>query len=206
MSLETVVRFPAGDLLLDGRVNVPFRATTACVLCHPHPTYGGNMHNSVVVALAEAIAASGIATLRFDFRGVGSSTGSHGGGVGEVEDARAAVEAVLALDGITRAAVAGYSFGAAVALRLAASEPRLFAAAAVAPPLLMFEAPLARSIHVPQLIVAGERDDFCPRGALDRFAAALERSTLTIVPEADHFFAGQEQFVATTVADFLASI
>jgi alpha/beta superfamily hydrolase len=86
------VRFPSGALWLEGRLSIPAGATRAAVVCHPHPQYGGDMDNSVVVATAAALGRRGIATLRFNFRGVGQSEGSYGEGVAELGDARAAVE------------------------------------------------------------------------------------------------------------------
>src|SRR3982751_4605633 len=92
MISETSVRFRSGDVELAGRLAAPANATLGCVVCHPHPLYGGDMDSSFVVAVAHALAQAGIATLRFDFRGAGMSGGAHAGGIPEIEDARAAGE------------------------------------------------------------------------------------------------------------------
>ena len=202
---ETVIRFRAGDVELDGRLSLPPAATRACVVCHPHPLYGGDMHNPVVVATTDALRKAAVATLRFDFRGVGASTGSHGGGSAEVDDARAALDALADATGLPRIAIAGYSFGSIVALRLAASDNRVAAVAAIAPPLGMMDAAFAREIVAPLLAVAGDRDEYCPRSAFDEFTAAPGRSG-TLVAGADHFLGGREREVAAAVAGFVSVV
>src|SRR5258706_6097726 len=104
---EESIRFRAGAWSLEGRLAAPPAATRGAVVCHPHPQYGGDMDNPVVVAAAQALAARGVAALRFNFRGVGDSEGSYSGNLSETEDARAALGvlnerfsgAVLALGG-----------------------------------------------------------------------------------------------------------
>src|SRR3990172_254396 len=93
----------------------PPGASAGVVICHPHPLYGGDMDNPVVVRVQEACAAEGLATLRFNFRGVGGSSGTHGEGGGEQDDARAALEALEQKAGTAALAIAGYSFGAWIA-------------------------------------------------------------------------------------------
>lgn len=204
-SSEQIVRFRSGDIELDGRIAVPGGAARACVVCHPHPLYGGDMHSAVVVAVTSELLTRGIATLRFDFRGAGSSGGSHGGGAAEVEDARAAVGELARRSGLERVAVAGYSFGAWIALRLAACDERILAVAAIAPPLEMLDLAFAHDLEVPVLAVAGERDTYCPRPAFGAFEAGLKRATIVTLDGADHFLAGREREVAGAVAAFVAA-
>jgi alpha/beta superfamily hydrolase len=91
MNGERPVVFHAASAALEGRLSVPAGARAALVMCHPHPQYGGDMDNQVVTDLAAHAQHAGVATLRFNFRGTGGSTGSYANGVGEADDARAAV-------------------------------------------------------------------------------------------------------------------
>lgn len=209
---EVRIRFQSGDVELDGRFVLPGAGagacSRACVVCHPHPLYGGNMHNPVVVAVTRALAAAGIATLRFDFRGVGESGGSHGGGAPEVEDARAAVDALCRVTGLRKVAIAGYSFGSVIALRLAAEKARarrhVAAVAAVAPPLVMLDAGFTADLPMPLLLLAGDRDTYCPRPDFEALATRLPASAETVMLEgADHFFGGREAEVAAAVLDWI---
>jgi len=109
------VSIPCGDITLDGRLRIPVSPRAGVVLCHPHPAFGGNMDNSLIVHLADGLSQKGYATLRFDFRGVGRSTGKATGGDQEGEDVIAAAD-LLKAKGIRPLVVLGYSFGAAVAL------------------------------------------------------------------------------------------
>lgn len=163
------------------------------------------MNNPVVVAITRALGAAGFATLRFDFRGVGQSGGAHGGGAPEIEDARGAVDALAAATGLPRSSgvsIAGYSFGSLIALRLAASGGNA-AVAAVAPPLAMFDAGFVADIACPSLLLAGDRDAYCPASALESLTSHLpERVTTQVLPGADHFFGGREQEVADALVSW----
>lgn len=212
MKHEQPCRFPVADIELDGLLSHPSGAVRACVVCHPHPLYGGDRSNSVVAAITRALAEKGAATLRFDFRGVGRSGGRHGGGGPEVHDVLAAVEALASETGLKRIAVAGYSFGSLVALQAAlvdgnrADGPRIERVAAVAPPLAMFDASFAASLAQPLFLVAGDRDPYCPRADLEALGASLGANASTVTLEsADHFLAGREDEVADHVAAWLVS-
>src|SRR6202035_2810578 len=110
---ESQVTFRSGELALEGLLANPGGGAPAAVVCHPHPSYGGSMYNNVVDAILVAFHQLGYATLRFNFRGVGGSEGEYDGGPGEVDDAKAAMEFLLAQAGVKRegATIAGYSFG-----------------------------------------------------------------------------------------------
>ncbi len=185
-------------VLLEARLGAPPGATAGVVACHPHPLYGGDMHNPVVVRAIEVCAALGLATLRFNFRGVGASTGEHGGGVGELSDAEAALAHLRELLGpAAPLALIGYSFGATVSARLAGrpgTAPPLAGLALVAPPIGLVGAEpfldLDR-VAAPVLVVAGGRDAYCPADELERLARRLPGATVSVIPEADHFFLGK---------------
>ena len=108
--MEKSIAFSAGAITLEGLLQEDSQ-TDGVVITHPHPLYGGNMHNNVVMALTRAYQKLGCTTLRFNSRGVGNSQGSYGDGIGEKEDVKAAI-AYLAASGMNRIDLAGYSFGA----------------------------------------------------------------------------------------------
>ena len=180
---------------LDGRLAVPPRATGGVALCHPHPLYGGDMENPVVVRAAEVCRDTGLATLRFDFRGVGASTGQHDEGRGALDDLAAALDhlaSVLPPGGAL--AALGYSFGATIAGRVAMRRP-LAGVALIAPALAMKALAdldgLASVPGGPILLVAGTADPYCPREALERLGRAVPRATVRTIEGADHFFFGK---------------
>jgi uncharacterized protein len=181
----------------------PADARVGVVVCHPHPRFGGNMDNPVVVTAATACAGRGLATLRFNFRGVGGSGGAWDEGRGEREDARAALDYLRGqLARPARVALAGYSFGAAMAAAVAvagAGEP-LAGLALIAPPLAgsSWQSPSGAVVDGPTLVVAGRRDTYCTPEALRGLATALPAATITVIDEADHFFfAGLDALEAT---------
>jgi alpha/beta superfamily hydrolase len=199
------ITFASGELSLEGALHLPASSPLPAVaVCHPHPLYGGDMHNPVVVALCRAAAVRGIGALRFNFRGVGGSQGSFGDGVGERADAVAALAHLRQLPQVDagRVGIAGYSFGAAAAL-LAADES-LRAVVAVSTPTI------ARglseiSILCPALLVVGEQDEVAPPSRLASLGQAVgAQAELAVVPGADHFWWGAEDRLAELVADFLA--
>lgn len=204
MSQERPIRFHAGDVELDGRIATPEGAIRACVVCHPHPLYGGDMNSSVVTAITRALAAAGVATLRFDFRGVGMSGGTHEGGQAEVEDARAAVATLAEATRLPSVAIAGYSFGSLIALQLAAVETGVSAVAAIAPPLSMSDASFACAIKAPILLMAGDRDSYCSPDKFHELAERLPDGTVArVLNGADHFFAGRESEIGEQVMRWL---
>ena len=185
---------PAAGVTLDARVAIPAGAAGGVALCHPHPLYGGDMENPVVVRVAEVCQDAGLATLRFNFRGVGASTGAFDEGRGEQDDLGAALaHLAAALPAGARLAAAGYSFGATVAARVAMRRA-LAGLALIAPPLAM--PALADLGNLPafehsMLVIAGTADSYCPVDALERFARAVPRATVRTIEGADHFFFGK---------------
>src|SRR5438094_10611387 len=112
ISEQSVVIDVSQQLTLEARLAVPASPGGGVVICHPHPLYGGDMDNPVVVRVQQVCADLGLATLRFNFRGVGGSSGTHGGGGAEQDDARAALDALSKATGARPLGIAGYSFGA----------------------------------------------------------------------------------------------
>jgi len=204
MSVVTeAVRFPSGELTLVGALHRPQgTGLPAVAVCHPHPLYGGDMENSVAVSLCGALAAAGVVALRFNFRGVGGSGGSHGGGIGEREDARAALDFLTGLPEVDGGCLglAGYSFGALVAL--SAADERVRALVAVSPPAGGLDTASFRP-GIPTLLVSGDQDDVAPAARLPEMAASLGPACETLsVAGADHFWWGHEEALATSVLEF----
>ena len=193
---ERTVTIPvAPGLTLEAALALPADATVGAVLCHPHPLYGGDMHNPVVVRAAEVCAEAGLATLRFNFRGVGASSGVWDEGHGEQDDVRAALARLGALlVAPARVALVGYSFGAAMAAAVAATGAALGGLALLAPPLALrgldgFAPPTA--LAGPLLLLAGSDDEYCPRERLERLGATLPGAEVRVIEGANHFFFGR---------------
>jgi len=202
------VRFPSDGISLEGLLHLPDGdgPFPGAVICHPHPQYGGDMHNNVVGALVRACLDSGIAALRFNFRGVGASEGSYEAGVGELKDVRAALATLEAQPRIdsSRIVLGGYSFGAIMALRHAAASPGLAAAIAVSPPTVA--GPLdGIFIEPPLLLVAGDRDEYCDTSVLASYREQVGRNVqLEVLPGVDHFWWGADDRLAEVVTRFIA--
>ena len=203
---ETQVSFRSGDLTLEGLLANPGGGAPAAVVCHPHPMYGGSMHNNVVEAILAATWQAGYATLRFNFRGVGASEGEHEGGPGEVDDALAAMSFILAQPGVRKegAAMTGYSFGAMVALSAGCERAEIARVVAVALPLAMADTRVPDGASKPVLLVSGDRDSYSPVAGLQALASRIGGSArLEIIAGADHFFGGREAELSHAIAEAL---
>ena len=190
--METSVALDVpGGLRLEALLALPESAKTGLVVCHPHPLYGGDMDNPVVVRVAEVAQGLGMATLRFNFRGVGASGGVHSGGEGEQDDVAAALETLARrLPAESPIGLAGYSFGAWVAARVAAAMPALPALALLAPPLGMYDLDFLGHVPSDTLLLSGSRDQYCPTEALERLGLRLGTG-VEIIEGAEHFFFGK---------------
>jgi alpha/beta superfamily hydrolase len=206
--VEQYVTFPAGGLTLEGVFHRPETGSSfpAVAVCHPHPLYGGEMHNSVVVAICEELASAGMGALRFNFRGSGASQGSFGGGIEERDDVQAALDYLEGAHGVDggRMGLAGYSFGALVALT--AVDERVRGVAAVSPPLAMQN--LSEwELRCPALFVFGADDVIAPAERLEDIVPSLKGEyQKVIVPGADHFWWGREKVVAKKITAFFQGI
>jgi hypothetical protein len=159
------------------------------LLLHPHPLFGGNVHNKVVFTGQRVCAELGLATLRFNFRGVGSSAGSYDDGQGEQDDARAALTQLAAdLPGQPLYLV-GFSFGAWIGLKVGAADPRVAGIAALGTPMGWAELDFLSRAGPPKLFIHGEEDQFCDPAALARaFPRFAPPKRLEWIAGADHFF------------------
>jgi hypothetical protein len=162
------------------------------------------MNNKVVVYLARALRAQGAATLRFNFRGVGTSPGQFSGGPGEVDDARAAIAATAERFPDLPLWVVGFSFGAYAGLRAAALDSRVRRLVAVAPPVSWYDFTFLETERRPVMIVQGGADEVVDPDAVRAFRSRMERAPEWVwEPEEDHFFSGRVREVAARVADHL---
>jgi alpha/beta superfamily hydrolase len=199
------VRFACNEIELEGILSVPAHAARGAVVCHPHPQYGGDMHNAVVACLADTLEQLGHATLRFNFRGTGRSGGRHAGGEREGEDVLAAVAFLRREAPVREVTVAGYSFGAVVGLHAAWDAADVARLIAVAPPLAFFDLDFMVHCAKPKLFIAGDGDQFCDVAELRRNVAGLpEPKTLKILSGADHFLFGHERALGEAVRSFAA--
>ncbi len=202
---EEAVRFACGALTLEGRAVLPPGAPRAAVVCHPHPQYGGDMDNSVVTAAVRGLAERGFATQRYNFRGVGGSEGSYGGGRGEIDDARAAVAWLRERAPQATICLGGYSFGSIVALVAGSDSAEVDRLFAIALPVSMFDAAPIVASRKAKLFVAGDRDRFCPWPALETLVTRLAgENQLVRLAGADHFLFGHEDKVAEALTRFAA--
>jgi uncharacterized protein len=176
-------------------------ATHAALVCHPHPLFGGTLHNKVVFHTMKALNTFGFPVLRFNFRGAGLSQGEHDQGDGEVEDVSTALN-WLDAEFHLPLLFAGFSFGAAVGLRAACPDARVKAVIGVGTPVIPVAADtelprtytfdFLRDCTKPKLFVSGERDKFGPRARLEALLASIpEPKKLVIIEGADHFFEGR---------------
>jgi len=183
------------------------RPAFAALVCHPHPLYGGTLHSKVVHRVASTLHELGGTTLRFNFRGVGGSAGAYDEGRGELEDARAALGWLRAHLPGKPLTVAGFSFGAWVAARLAVSEPAVGRLVLVAPPVASADFAVLRTAPVPKLILQGTADVTCPLSALEpELARWAEPRRLRTVEGATHFFDRRLGELALALREGLAEL
>jgi uncharacterized protein len=183
-------------------------AAYAAVVCHPHPRFGGTLHNKVVFHAMKALNGFGFPVLRFNFRGTGLSQGEHDHGEGEVDDVRAALDW---LDHEFRKPLifAGFSFGAAVGLRAACPDSRVRAAIGLGLPVApiddrAYDFNFLRACAQPKLLVSGDRDQFGTPAQLRALMDALPQpKKLVLIDGADHFFEGRLREMRETVAQWV---
>ncbi|HEX5630053.1 MAG TPA: alpha/beta family hydrolase [Acidimicrobiia bacterium] len=195
----------ADGVQLEARWDRPDTMPVGCVVfCHPHPLDGGTMNAPLMKGITRVLVRSGLAVLRFNFRGVGGSRGTWGGGDGEVIDVAAAVAAAAGGDAGTLRGIAGWSFGATTSLRWQAESGSTVAWAGIAPGIRPYRgaAPpdVTRLAAASRLIVLGDRDQFATPGDMTEYAAAIG-ARLELLAGSDHFFHFREQVVGRLIAE-----
>jgi uncharacterized protein len=201
---------PAGRLealLNSGAEN----ASHAALVCHPHPMYGGTMHNKVVFHAMKALNGFGFPVLRFNFRETGLSQGNHDHGHGEAEDVQAALD-WLEREYPLPVIFAGFSFGAAVGLRVACPDDRVKAVIGLGVPVKPtdergYDLDFLQSCEKPKLFISGSRDPFGPRARLEELVSKVpEPKKLVIIESADHFFEGRLREMREAIETWLKAI
>jgi alpha/beta superfamily hydrolase len=190
--MEKSITFSAGVITLEGLLQKDSQ-TDGVVITHPHPLYGGNMHNNVVMAITRAYQELGYTTLRFNFRGTGTSQGSYADGIGEQEDVKAAI-AYLADLVIDRVDLAGYSFGAWVNGHLNCAKNGIANMVMISPPVAFIEFDSVSSIDCLNLIVTGSRDDIAPAEMISQTYHQWNAAAhFEVIDGADHLYGGYEK-------------
>jgi len=194
MFQEEKVFWPNGSLTGEGLWHSG-TGNAGAVICHPHPQMGGSMYNNVVETVRDEMIACDYSTLRFNFRGVGKSSGYYDEGRGEKQDLLSAC-AYAKSRGVEKIFLVGYSFGAWICCRLLKDHPLIAASVClVSPPLQYFEFDWEGLENAVEFMICGDQDMFCDVASL-RKKAELIRAKLTILPGADHFYFGQEARLA----------
>ena len=205
---QSAVMFKAKGLNFEGVVATPEGVEgpfPGVVICHPHPLFGGNMDNNVVLSVAYALVQEGFATLRFNFRGVGNSEGEHTKGELEHQEVQGALDFLRAwreVDGGT-IGLMGYSFGTSVILRHASVQKRPKVFAFISPPLHALETTTLKKDKRPKLIISGDRDKLIQSEELPPVLETFSHQpSLKIVEGADHFWMGKEDLLVQQVSKF----
>ncbi len=162
------------------------------VILHPHPLYGGNLHNKVVFSCQKVCAELGLATLRFNFRGVGTSGGSYDDGQGEQQDVLTALDHLRGQIPGRPLYLVGFSFGAWLALKVGAAQEDILGIAALGTPVGWAELGFLAACVKPKLFVHGREDQYCDAGELEKgFGQMAPPRQLQMIEGADHFFTGR---------------
>ena len=186
-------------------------ATHAALVCHPHPVFGGTLHNKVVFHTMKALNSFGFPVLRFNFRGTGLSEGEHAHGVGELDDVRAALD-WLEREYTLPIIFAGFSFGAAVGLRAACPDDRVMALIGLGLPVTplderVYDFAFLQSCTKPKLFVSGTRDQFGPPGKLEALVESLaEPKKLVRIEAGDHFFEGRLKEMRAAIEEWIRQV
>ncbi|MCP4115989.1 MAG: alpha/beta fold hydrolase [Desulfobacteraceae bacterium] len=192
----------AGTLTLEARLEIQ-SPTKGVVITHPHPLYGGDMDNPVVSVIEGAFLEKGFTTLRFNFRGVGTSTGRFDNGRGETRDLGYALDHLKGL-GIRETYLAGYSFGAWVITHT--RSPEVNRILLVSPPSAFMDFSTANPMDCPVSAVTGSLDELAPPASVTPLMKRLNpKSDLVIMEGADHFYSGFTEELSATVSDLITT-
>ena len=201
---EELIFFKAGTVKIEGLLQT-LPGDKGVVISHPHPLYGGSMHNNVVESLVRVYQQAGYSTLRFNFRGVGSSHGEYSDGTGEQEDVKSALR-YLSERGKKVIDLAGYSFGAWVNALTKPPVDAVQRMIMVSPPVAFLDFGSAQPLPQLQLVIAGSRDEIAPPELIETMLPNWNPGArLEIIEGADHFYGGHTAKLESMLADYFAS-
>lgn len=175
------------------------------VICHPHPLYGGTLTNKVVHILAKTAVHLGMHVVRFNFRGVGKSEGVHDHGSGETIDCLAVIEWARKEFSCEKVSLAGFSFGAYVALRVA-NKVSLHSLLTVSPPVNLYDCSALGEVEVPWAVIQGTVDEIVSFAEVERWVGSKQSSPVFVTQEADHFFNGKLNPLSEAVTGFWSDL
>jgi uncharacterized protein len=199
--MEEEISIPGPGITLEGRW-APGTAPGGAIITHPHPLFGGSMANNVVWTAVRALTARDMSALRFNFRGVGRSTGTYGGGLEEAADVAAALEFLQSRTPGPHYVI-GYSFGAAVAGRALLEGLAADGAIFIAPPIAFMDLSFLPRVPGLKLIIVGDEDELCPLPNLRALlAASPEPPAVQVIQGTDHFFGNGEAELFRVLRDF----
>jgi uncharacterized protein len=213
--MEPVAFSTEDGVRLEGELRLPEGPPRgAATICHPHPRHGGSKDHPILWAIRNELVDRDLAVLSFNFRGVMGSGGTYGGGRDEIRDARAAIGRVLAEAPGVPSVLCGWSFGANVALREALDDERVASLALVGLPLKTADVELPalprgeelRGFRVPVLLLAGERDEYCPAEELQALGGEFRRARVEVLAGTDHYLWRREREAAALVGDFVDQV
>ena len=189
------VNFNGPDGRLEGRYHPSNRPQAPlALLLHPHPQHGGTMNNKIIYKLYQTFTKRGFSTLRFNFRGVGRSQGQFDNGQGELSDAASALDWMQTQNPNTRSCwIAGFSFGAWVAMQLMMRRPEIDGFISIAPPASQHDFSFLAPCPASGIIIHGDKDEVVPQSSVDKLAQKLQKQKnikidYRIVEGSDHFF------------------
>ncbi|MFC1978588.1 alpha/beta hydrolase [Chloroflexota bacterium] len=205
---ETHINIPCDDIILEGTLSYPVAdgQFAGVVVCHPHPLYGGDMHNSVVDAVYQELENRSVIALRFNFRGVGNSGGLVADSAGNLNDVGAAIDYLLTVESVDteRIGLVGYSYGGSIVLCYAPNDERIRAIATISPAMTPISSDSIIKYDKPKYFISGEKDGVVP---VDKFKYLVEKVAepkgFRIAAGVDHFWAGHEDVMADDVVSFL---
>ncbi len=204
------VIFNGPDGRLEGRYHQSKRPNAPlALLLHPHPQYGGTMNNKVVFNLYQNFARRGFSSLRFNFRGVGRSQGQFDNGQGELSDAASALDWMQSRNPNTNTCwIAGFSFGAWVAMQLMMRRPEISGFISIAPPASQHDFSFLAPCPASGMIIHGDKDEVVPQSSVDKLAQKLQKQKnikidYRIIEGSDHFFMDHLEPLNEHIDDYL---